>query len=99
MSKTIERPDVMTIQEAAEFLRVSESIVRQYASRLAIPGRQLGQEWRFSRSAIEDWLRSASGKEIALSQGGAFEDDPEDMQQLRSAVYKARGRSEVDEGA
>lgn len=97
MVRTRERPDVMTIPEVAEFLRVPEATVRRYATRFAIPGRQLGKEWRFSRLALEDWLRSASGKEILLSQAGAFADDMEDLEQLRAAIYRNRGRSEVEE--
>src|SRR5688572_17308534 len=96
MVRKQERPDVMTIPEVAEFLRVSEATVRHYATRFAIPGRQLGKEWRFSRLALEDWLRSASGKEILLSQAGAFADDREDLEQLRVGIYRDRGRSEVE---
>jgi len=95
MVKAQEHPDVMTMQEAADFLRVPEAVVRQYASRLTIPGRQLGDEWRFSRAALEHWLRSASGKEILLSQAGAFADDLKGLEELRTAIAEHRGRSNL----
>lgn len=97
MIKSQDKPDVLTVKEVAEFLRVPEATVRQYASRLAIPGRQLGKEWRFSRMALEEWLRGASGKEILLSQAGSVEDDVEDLAELRASIYKDRGRPETEE--
>ena len=96
---TVEKePEVMTPEELASFLRVPEATVRQYAVRFYIPGRQIGEEWRFWRVAIQEWLRGRSGKEVLLSQAGAFEDDAEDLAELRSAIYRDRGRSEAEEG-
>jgi len=89
--------DVLTLEEVAEFLRLPEDTVRHYAVRRAIPGREIGDQWRFSRRALEDWLRGPTGKEALLSQAGAFEDDKEDLEQLRAAIYRDRGRPEVDE--
>ncbi len=97
MPTTDKLPEVMTSQEVAEFLRVSEDSVRQYAARSWIPGRQIGGEWRFWRAAIEEWLSGRSGKEILLGQVGALEDDVDDLGALRASVYAARGRSEVEE--
>jgi hypothetical protein len=95
---TIEKePEVMTAEELAGFLRVPEATVRQYAVRFYIPGRQIGKEWRFWRVAIQEWLRGRSGKEVLLSQAGAFEDDAEDLAELRAAIYRDRGRPEVEE--
>jgi excisionase family DNA binding protein len=89
--------EVMTAQELADFLRVSEATVRKYAGRFHIPGRQIGQEWRFWRVAIQEWLRGRSGKEVLLSQAGTFEDDLEDLAELRAAIYRDRGRPEAEE--
>lgn len=75
-----------------------EATVRQYAVRFYILGRQIGEEWRFWRVAIQEWLRGRSGKEILLSQAGAFEDDAEDLAELRAAIYRERGRSEAEDG-
>jgi excisionase family DNA binding protein len=94
MATVLEKPDVMTAQELAEFLRIPEATVRRFAARFVIPGRQIDSEWRFSRLAVEDWLRGRSGKEVLLSQSGAFADDVDDLQRLRDAVYAERGRPE-----
>ena len=97
MATVQQQPAVLTAKEAAEYLRISESTLRRYASRRVIPGRQLGKEWRFSRLALEEWLRSASGKEVLLSQAGAFADDAEDLAELRAAIYRERRRDEAGE--
>jgi excisionase family DNA binding protein len=89
-------PDVLTMEEVAEFLRLPEDVVRQYAARLIIPGRQIGDQWRFSRRALEDWLRGPSGKQALLSQAGAFADDKEDLEELRASIYRDRGRPEAE---
>lgn len=98
MATMEKEPEVMTAEELAGFLRVPEETVRQYAGRFSIPGRQIGQEWRFWRVAIQEWLRGRSGKEVLLSQAGAFEDDAEDLAELRASIYRDRGRPEVEEG-
>lgn len=89
--------EVMNVGEVAEFLRLPESIVLRYATRGYIPGRQIGDEWRFWRVAIQEWLRGRSGKEVLLSQVGAGEDDQADLAQLRAMIYRDRGRAEVEE--
>jgi excisionase family DNA binding protein len=91
MSTTLTPHEVMTLEEVAEFLRLPEATVRHYAARLLIPGRQIGDEWRFSRCVLEEWLRGPSGKQVFLSQAGAFEDDQEDLAALRASIYRDRG--------
>ncbi|MCY2987405.1 MAG: helix-turn-helix domain-containing protein [Planctomycetota bacterium] len=98
MATAEKEPEVMTPEELASFLRVPEATVRQYAVRFYIPGRQIGEEWRFWRVAIQEWLRGRSGKEVLLSQAGAFEDDAGGLAELRAAIYRDRGRSEIEEG-
>ena len=97
MASTMTMADVLTIEEVAEFLRLPEKEVRLYAARLVIPGRQIGDQWRFSRRALEEWLRGPSPKQALLSQAGAFEDDKEDLEALRASIYRDRGRPEVEE--
>jgi DNA-binding MurR/RpiR family transcriptional regulator len=97
MASVEEKPEVMTTKELADFLRIPESTVRRHAARLGIPGRQIDDDWRFWRVAIQDWLRGRSGKEVLLSQAGALHDDAEDLRELRASIYRERGRPEVEE--
>ncbi len=47
---------VLTLDEAAELLRVEASVVRELAEAGRMPGRQVGGEWRFAREALFAWL-------------------------------------------
>ena len=49
-------PDVMTVTELAEFLRLPLSSVYRLVREGAIPGRKVGRHWRFYRKAMEQWL-------------------------------------------
>jgi excisionase family DNA binding protein len=48
--------EVLTSAQLAELLQVEEKTVRDLARRGELPGRKLGREWRFSRSAVLGWL-------------------------------------------
>src|SRR6266540_3724330 len=47
---------VLTTAELAELLQVDEKTVRGMARRAELPGRKIGRDWRFSRTAVLDWL-------------------------------------------
>jgi excisionase family DNA binding protein len=49
-------PEVMSAEQAAEFLQVPEKIVVELAESGKLPGRKLGSLWRFSRDALVSWL-------------------------------------------
>jgi excisionase family DNA binding protein len=89
-------PDVLTLEEASEYLRLPIEVVVSQAEQGNIPSRKIDKDWRFSKEAIDNWLRSQSSHIIMLQQAGAFADD-DSLTDLRSAIYEARGRSEVDD--
>jgi excisionase family DNA binding protein len=49
-------PDVLTVAELAQWLQVDEPTVAELAEQGELPGRRLGDEWRFARDAVLDWL-------------------------------------------
>ncbi len=49
-------PDVLTLEELAELLRVDTAAVLERAERGDLPGRRLGSQWRFGRAAVLAWL-------------------------------------------
>lgn len=49
-------PDVITLSEAAAFLRVSKSTVRRRAMDGTLPALRIGSQLRFSREALERML-------------------------------------------
>lgn len=48
--------DVLTADEAAELLRSDAATVIAMAEDGKLPGRRLGDEWRFARTALMRWL-------------------------------------------
>ncbi len=49
---------VLTLEEAASFLKVSQSTLYKLLESDRIPARKLGRRWRFSRTELEQWLRN-----------------------------------------
>lgn len=49
-------PDVLTAEQAAQLLQISSKTVKRRAQLGEIPGRRVGNQWRFSRQALIDWL-------------------------------------------
>jgi hypothetical protein len=48
--------EVLTLPEAASFLRVSEEALSELVERHAIPAQNIAGEWRFLRRALANWL-------------------------------------------
>jgi len=48
--------DIMTLEELAAYLRVSERTVYDWANKGEIPGGKIGTSWRFKREDIENWV-------------------------------------------
>ncbi len=49
-------PSILTLREAAEFLRLSERSLYDLARAHRVPAAQLGGKWLFPRSQLERWL-------------------------------------------
>jgi predicted ribosomally synthesized peptide with nif11-like leader len=56
--------EVLNSEEAAQLLGVKPFTIRTYARRGLIPGKKLGNEWRFVRDDLLDWLKDM-GVEVA----------------------------------
>ncbi|MDX6381250.1 MAG: hypothetical protein QOI57_2274 [Rubrobacteraceae bacterium] len=52
--------EVLTTDEAAEFLGFNPVTIRLKARLGEIPGRKIGKEWRFSRRVLLEWLEEGS---------------------------------------
>jgi Helix-turn-helix domain len=53
--------EVLTLAEAARFLRVEPAALAEMALRNEVPARRINEAWRFSRTALQDWLRADRG--------------------------------------
>lgn len=86
--------DVLTLAEAAAYLRVSEVAVLRATRVDKLPGRVVGEEWRFLKSALQEWLKSplpAGDRATLLAWAGAFKDDPF-LDDIVKEIYQNRGR-------
>jgi excisionase family DNA binding protein len=51
-----EELEILTPAQLAGLLQVEEAVVVELAEQRELPGRKVGEEWRFSREAILAWL-------------------------------------------
>ncbi len=49
-------PEVLTLEQAAELLQLEPAAVAELAAAGELPGRRIGEAWRFSRAAVLAWL-------------------------------------------
>jgi len=49
-------PEVLTLDGAAELLQLPAEAVAELAAAGELPGRKVGDAWRFSRAAVLAWL-------------------------------------------
>jgi excisionase family DNA binding protein len=54
-----QQPEVLNAKELGKILRIHPVTVRLKAAAGEIPGRQVGNRWRFSRTRINEWLMAA----------------------------------------
>jgi excisionase family DNA binding protein len=93
--------EVLTLAEAAAYLRLPEAEVVRLVHVQDLPGRFAGMEWRFLKSAIQGWLSKPPpkySKEGQLSVAGLFKDDP-DLIPMVEEIYRQRGRPITEDGS
>jgi excisionase family DNA binding protein len=91
--------EVFTLNEAAAYLRVTESELLRLVDDQALPCRRFGTEWRFLKSAIQDWLRTPpkrGSREAILALAGAWKDDPYVEAELEE-IYRKRREDLVED--
>src|SRR5438132_10149616 len=70
--------EVFTLAEVAGYLRASEADVLQMVREQALPGRQIGTEWRFLKCAVQAWLAqpfSRDKREGSWASAGSWKDE------------------------
>ena len=55
--------EILTADEAAEMFRVSTPYIRNMANSGEIPGTKMGDDWRFLREDLIDYLRERARRE------------------------------------
>jgi excisionase family DNA binding protein len=88
--------DVLTVEELADYLKLSPEMVLEQANQGKLPGRKIKDTWRFLKSAIDDWICAQDSRAVLLQQAGVFAEDPT-LVEIRNNIYAERGRSEAEE--
>ena len=88
--------EVMSLSEAAAYLRLPEAEVVRLVQAQGLPGRLAGTEWRFLKAAVQHWLGCGlpsweTRKAAILEIAGKYRDDP-DLEQIVEDAYRRRGR-------
>lgn len=52
--------ELMTLEEVAYYLRVTEKTVHRLLKRGGIPATKVGHQWRFDKASINEWLHQNS---------------------------------------
>jgi len=95
--------DILTLAEAAAYLRVSEDGLKAEAASGKVPSRLVVGEWRFSRKALLDWVghtetkplqsniekKHKSTTEQLLALSGVWKDDPT-VDAMVEEIYRQR---------
>lgn len=56
-------PEVLTLTQTAQLLRLSEERVKAEVDAGRLAGRHIGRSWRFSRTAVLTWLGATNENE------------------------------------
>jgi excisionase family DNA binding protein len=52
-------PQILTIEEAAQYLRIPLSSLYKLAQEGRVPCQKVGRHWRFHQAALKEWLTGA----------------------------------------
>lgn len=102
-----EYPTILTLQQAAEMLQISERTLQRIVKKGDVPGTQIGGQWRFDRDQLRalvrgDWTpprEHLSGRDLiekeSLRLGVEIPETLHDLQ--RSAVRRLEKQAESEE--
>ena len=80
--------ELMTVEEVADYLRVTEKTIYRLLRRGKIPATKVGRQWRFQKAAIDEWLHQGSASKGATI---LVVDDEEAIRLLFKATLEELG--------
>ena len=66
MGKT-PKSELMTVTETCRFLKIPQQTLYHHLQRRDIPAFKLGNQWRFVRSDLEQWIRDTQTRSSVSS--------------------------------
>lgn len=87
---------IMTLEETAKYLRVPKKLLEEQIMLGYIPGQNIGGEWRFSKTGLDNWLANKpSPRDDILSLAGVFAND-ETSPELLEIIKTNRKRLDAE---
>lgn len=80
--------DVLSLAEAAAYLKLSEQVVRAEAEKGRLVGRAVGDDWRFSRDELLRWVKPQRSPVASPSQWTA--ETEAECEAYIAEIYAAR---------
>jgi excisionase family DNA binding protein len=91
--------EVLTLAEAAAYLRLPETDVLRFVEEQDLPARQVDKEWRVLKGAIQTWLSTPvarSAKQGIWAAAGSLKNDPY-LEEMLQEIDRMRGRPGPEE--
>jgi excisionase family DNA binding protein len=61
-------PQMMTVQEVADYLRLNQMTIYKLAQKGKIPAVKVGRVWRFRKDLIDEWFREKASDPLKDNQ-------------------------------
>jgi HSP20 family protein len=71
-----EKDEVLTAEEAAEYLKTALSTLYRFMRSGKVPCFKVGNQWRFKKSVLDEWMERMSGVDIGINIGQAKKETP-----------------------
>jgi excisionase family DNA binding protein len=68
-------PEVMTVEQLAEYLQMHPQVLYRHIKRGNIPASRIGKTLRFKRSVVDRWLERTAWRSVT-AEGGAGSSEP-----------------------
>jgi excisionase family DNA binding protein len=63
----------LTIDELADYLKMGRTKLYRMAQKADIPASKIGNQWRFDREEIDDWMKSQRPAAASRNSKGVFQ--------------------------
>jgi len=83
---------LMTVEEAADYLRVGKKTIYRLLKQGKIPATKVGQQWRFNKASIDEWLHQ---KPAEIGVNILVVDDEETIRSLFKKTLEELGHKVV----
>ena len=67
-ANTSEAPEIWTVHEVAEYLRMSEAKVYRLVKTQQLPVVRIGKTWRFRKDLLDQWMSQCTESSLKVNE-------------------------------